>query len=244
MREHSLIATFVGRFRIMKRILSTILISCLALGISPYAASAAIKPGSACKKEGQVSTVSGKKYTCINKSKKLVWDKGVKSNSSDEGISVDKNLFSVDVTVPASFYEGTKITQEELSADAAKKGYGKAKLNADGSVSFRMSKSQHKAALADMKKSVDDYIQETVNDSPKIFREITYNKKISEFSVSVNKANFEEDFAAGMIGFGIGILSMFYQMFDGAGENPKTVIKIIDQSTGKVFDTHTWPEKD
>ena len=228
----------------MKRILSTILISCLTLGISPYAASAAIKPGLSCKKEGQVSTESGTKYTCISKSKKLVWDKGVKSNSSDKGITVDKNLFSVNVTVPASFYEGTKITQDELDADTAKKGYGKAKLNADGSVSFRMSKSQHKASLADMKKSVDDFIQETVNDSPTIFREITYNKKISEFSVSVNKANFEEDFSAGMIGWGIGILSMFYQMFDGAGENPKTVIKLIDQSTGKVFDTQTWPEKD
>ena len=38
---------------------------------------AAVKPGSVCKKVGQISTVSGKKYTCVKKGKALVWDKGV-----------------------------------------------------------------------------------------------------------------------------------------------------------------------
>ena len=37
---------------------------------------AAVKPGSVCKKSGQTTTVSGKKYTCIKLGKKLVWDKG------------------------------------------------------------------------------------------------------------------------------------------------------------------------
>ena len=226
------------------RLIGVLTILVLSVSATAVPVSAAVKAGAKCKVVGQIKVKKNEEFTCIAKGKKLVWDKGVKSNSSDKGITVDKNLFSVNVTVPASFYAGTKITQDELNADTAKKGYGKAKLNADGSVSFRMSKSQHKAALADMKKSIEDFLQESVNDSPKIFREITYNKKISEFSVSVNKANFEEDFAAGMIGWGIGILSTFYQMFDGAGENPKTVIKIIDQSTGKVFDTQTWPEKD
>lgn len=206
-------------------------------------ASAAPKPGSSCKPVGQIVTSSGKKYTCIKKSGILVWDNGLKSDSSEKGVTVDKNLFSVDVTVPASFYEDTKLTQEELSADAAKKGYGNAKLNKDGSVTFRMSKSQHQKAVAEMKKSVDDYIQETVNESPKIFRLITYNKDMTEFNVSVNRAEFENDFGAGMISFGIGILSSFYQMFSGGMPNPKTEIKISDVTTGKVFSTQKYPEK-
>jgi hypothetical protein len=155
--------------------IALLLISTLALGINLSPASAAVKPGSSCKSEGQITTTSGKKYTCVKKGKKLVWSKGVKSTSVDDGISVDKNLFSVDVTIPASFYEDQKLSQAELDADAAKKGYGKAKLNSDGSVSFRMSKAQHKAALDDMKKSVDDYIQESVNASPKIFKKIYVN---------------------------------------------------------------------
>ena len=227
----------------IKRALATILISCLTVGINPYSASAAVKPGSACAKEGQVRTESGKKYTCIKKNKKLVWNNGVKSGTSDQGITVDKNLFSVDVTLPASFYEGENMTQAKLNADAAKKGYGKATLNKDGTVTLRMSKAEHSKAVAEMKKSVDDYIRETVNDSPEVFREITYNKSMTEFNISVNKAKFEEDLASGMIGFGIGMLSSFYQMFNGT-ENPKTAIKLIDASTGKVFDTQNWPPKD
>ena len=208
-----------------------------------YPASAAVNPGATCKKNGQVSTSSGKTYTCVKKSGKLIWNKGVKADSSDQGITVDKNLFSVDVTIPASFYEDTKLTQAELDADAAKKGYGKAKLNSDGSVSFRMSKAQHKAALTEMKKSVDDYIQESVNESPKIFKKISYNSNLTEFNISVDKAGFENDFAAGFIGLGIAFQASFYQMFNGT-QTPKTTLKLIDVSTGNVFDTQQWPEKE
>ena len=226
-----------------KRSIAILIISSLALGMNLSPASAAVKPGSSCKSEGQITTTSGKKYTCVKKGKKLVWSKGVKSTSVDDGISVDKNLFSVDVTIPASFYEDQKLSQAELDADAAKKGYGKAKLNSDGSVSFRMSKAQHKAALADMKKSVDDYIQESVNESPKIFKKISYNSNMTEFNISVDKANYENDLGAGFIGLGIAFQASFYQMFNGT-QTPKTELKIIDASTGKVFDTQQWPEKE
>ena len=48
----------------------------LALVVAP-SASAAVKEGAACKKAGQSSTVSGRKFTCVKKSGKLVWNKGV-----------------------------------------------------------------------------------------------------------------------------------------------------------------------
>lgn len=48
----------------------------LALVIAPPA-SASVKEGAACKKAGQSSTLSGRKFTCIKKSGKLVWNKGV-----------------------------------------------------------------------------------------------------------------------------------------------------------------------
>jgi cytochrome b involved in lipid metabolism len=48
----------------------------LTLVIAPPA-SASVKEGAACKKAGQSSTVSGRKFTCIKKSGKLVWNKGV-----------------------------------------------------------------------------------------------------------------------------------------------------------------------
>jgi cytochrome b involved in lipid metabolism len=48
----------------------------LTLVIAPPA-SASVKEGAVCKKAGQSSTVSGRKFTCIKKSGKLVWNKGV-----------------------------------------------------------------------------------------------------------------------------------------------------------------------
>jgi len=62
----------------MKRISATIIIGCLVLLLNLSTATAAVKPGTACKKLGQISTSAGIKYTCIKSGKKFVWSKGVK----------------------------------------------------------------------------------------------------------------------------------------------------------------------
>ena len=243
-KQDELRVDYFDKVVVMKRLLTTILISSLTLGLGLQSTSAAVKAGSACKKLGSKSTASGKTYTCIKKGNKLIWNNGVKSKSSDAGVSVDKNLLSVVVTIPASFYEGTKVTQESLNADATKNGTGKATLNADGSVTWRMSRAEHTKIMADMKKSVDDYIQEAVDDSPSIFREITYDKNMTEFKILVNQAKYEEDFSVGFVGFGIGILASFYQMFNSGVKDPKIVMRLIDADTGKVFETQNFPPKD
>jgi len=43
----------------------------------PFPAIAAVKAGTACAKVGISSTTAGKKFTCINSGKKLIWNKGV-----------------------------------------------------------------------------------------------------------------------------------------------------------------------
>jgi len=58
----------------MKRTLALVLIASFTVGASPSISNAVVKVGAACKKEGRVSTNLGKKYTCIKKSKKLVWN--------------------------------------------------------------------------------------------------------------------------------------------------------------------------
>jgi hypothetical protein len=61
----------------MKRLFATILIGCLVLALNLSTATAAVKPGTTCKKIGQISTSAGIKYTCIKSGKKLVWNRGV-----------------------------------------------------------------------------------------------------------------------------------------------------------------------
>jgi hypothetical protein len=66
----------------MKRVSATIVIGCLLLSLNLSTATAAVKPGTACKKLGQISTSAGIKYTCIKSGKKLVWSKGVGTKSA------------------------------------------------------------------------------------------------------------------------------------------------------------------
>jgi cytochrome b involved in lipid metabolism len=56
----------------------------LAVVVAPVS-TAAVKEGAACKKAGQTSTVSGRKFTCVKKGSKLVWNKGVAVKSAPSG---------------------------------------------------------------------------------------------------------------------------------------------------------------
>jgi len=60
----------------MRLFLTSAMVTGLALS-TVQSAHAVIKPGSACKKVGQVALDSKKVYTCLKSGKKLVWSKGV-----------------------------------------------------------------------------------------------------------------------------------------------------------------------
>ena len=66
----------------MKRVAATIAIACLVLTLNLSDVTAAVKPGTTCKKPGQISVSAGIKYTCIKSGKKLVWSKGFGTNST------------------------------------------------------------------------------------------------------------------------------------------------------------------
>ena len=66
----------------MKRAFATIVIGSLVLTLNLSTAAAAVKPGTTCKKLGQISTSAGIKYTCIKSGKKLLWNKGVGTKST------------------------------------------------------------------------------------------------------------------------------------------------------------------
>ena len=70
----------------MKSVLRIILLISLLTSLVNPAASAAIKPGSVCKKLNNVSTVAGFKYTCVKQGKKLIWIKGERIYKSEVAI--------------------------------------------------------------------------------------------------------------------------------------------------------------
>jgi len=90
----------------MKRVFATIVIGCLVLTLNLSTATAAAKPGTTCKKLGQVSASAGIKYTCIKSGSKLIWNKGVstannsktQSNSNATGDEIES--LPIDPTAP------------------------------------------------------------------------------------------------------------------------------------------------
>lgn len=96
-------------------------IACLfILATTSISASAAVKPGTTCKKAGQTSTINGIKYTCVKSGKKLVWNKGVALKALPKPSVAPTPTPSV-APAPAKFEPwGTNIDSKMLSDEAQK----------------------------------------------------------------------------------------------------------------------------
>jgi len=69
-----------------------LLLAVAFLGFLSFSANAAIKPGSTCKKLGQISFATDKKYTCIKSGNKLIWKMIMMNKVSKPTISIKEPL--------------------------------------------------------------------------------------------------------------------------------------------------------
>lgn len=166
---------------------------------------------------------------------------GVPEDGKQTGIEVDKGLLNVEITLPASFFQGDP---EQAIANAKANGVSEAVVNEDGSVTYKMSKATHEKMLKDMKDQAVQTIEEFVNDEELAsIRDIEYNDKLSEYTVIVDRAAYENSFD-GFIVLGLGMQGMFYQAFDGVpSEKQKVTINVKDQATGEIFHSVVFPDQ-
>ena len=162
--------------------------------------------------------------------------------NSGESLDVDKGIFNVDITLPASFFEDS--TEEEIIAGAKEQGITEAVVHEDGSVTYTMSKSKHKEMMKELGDSVVSTIDDIVNSGDYTsIKEISYNKDFTEFDVKVNRQQYEEGFDGFAI-FGLVIGSTYYSAFDGkSGEDLQIVFNMIDETTGEIYDTAIYPDE-
>lgn len=73
-------------------------------------------------------------------------------------VEVEQKLLSVEITVPADFVGET--TQADLDANVSAGKFLSAKLNDDGSVTYKMTKGQHKEAMEGIKESIVEALDE------------------------------------------------------------------------------------
>lgn len=168
-------------------------------------------------------------------------DKSTQEDNKTEEMAVDKGLLNVEVTIPASFLEGEDI--DSVIAQAKEDGIKDVKKNDDGSVTYKMTKAQHKEMMKEMKASVTEYADSLINDEdfPSI-QDIQHNDDFSKFTIEVDKEVFENSFD-GFATLGLVMSGMFYQLYDGVDADKLNVtIDTVDQSTGEVFSTVNYPE--
>ena len=98
-------------------------------------------------------------------------------------VETENGILTVSITFPADFVpEGT--TQESIDREAGET-YISGKLNEDGSVTYKMTKKQHKTMLDAMAQSLDESLQEMVDSEDYTITEITHNKDFTQFDVKV-----------------------------------------------------------
>ena len=106
----------------------------LALVVAP-SASAAVKEGAACKKAGQSSTVSGRKFTCVKKGSKLVWNKGVVIKSAPTASATAAASAAPAAPAMSATPMATKSAEPSKSAAPVAAGYTMERVKANGTTS-------------------------------------------------------------------------------------------------------------
>lgn len=158
-----------------------------------------------------------------------------------EAVNVDKGLLNVELTLPASFFEGEDI--DTVIAEAKKEGVSEVTKNEDGSLTYKMPKSEHKKMMTEMGTSITESIEEMKSSEDYVsIKDVTHNKSYTEFTLLVDKESYENSMDGFSI-FGLGLQGSMYQMFNGANpEDYKVTVSVKDEVTGEVFDEVIYPD--
>lgn len=168
-----------------------------------------------------------------------------KKNSSDEESSesqvvVDESLLTVDVNIPASFFDEEDPATAELTEEQKADGYKSAKVNDDGSVTYTIKKSSWKKILADYKeeliKSLNDIAAS--DDYPSI-KKVTFNDDFTKIVLDVDKDQYENSFDS-FANLTIYISVAYYQIF--SQKEAACSIAARDISSGKTFSVANYPD--
>lgn len=203
----------------MKRLVSVLLCLSIIGGIA------------ACSKETKITKSSDEATTTTT-------TQDTNDTMSDDEISaigdidVDEGLLSVTVTIPADLV-GEGESQETVDKTVAEMGYISGTYNADGSVTYTMTKAKHKEALKELSESLDKSLQEIVDSEeyPNIV-EITHNDDYTDFTIKYkgDEVGLGDSFTLLVYYYAGG----FYGVF--SGNKPDNVhVTFVNADTGEII---------
>lgn len=171
-----------------------------------------------------------------NTASKSSAEAGEAQETEENGLSAEKNLLSVEVTIPASLLDGSEST--ELTDEAKSHGIKDITQNEDGSITMKMTKDAHQELLDSVKASIDETINSLLADKENCpsFDSITYNDNVTVFDVNVDPATYGglQAFSA----FALYLSGNMYQALNAVPENElKTVVNFVNKDTGEVIES-------
>ncbi len=156
-------------------------------------------------------------------------------------IEVDRSLLSVEITIPASLASETDV--DGLVSDFSAEGIdvSDARQNADGSITYKMSRGDHRRLLTSLRESFVESFEEADEDFDSV-QSITFNDDLTRFRITVDRPAFENSFD-GFVVFLPLFAAGIYAAFDGRDpEGMRIDIDYIDAATGEVYDTFVAPD--
>lgn len=172
----------------------------------------------------------------------VVSDAAASTSASEDGLNVEKNIFSVTLTYPASMVdEGT--TQDSLNNEVSGiDGIKSATLNEDGSVTYIMTKAYHKQIMDDMAQTIDESMAEMVGseDYPN-FTKVEANEDYTVFTVTTKSKALSLDESLSLLQFYTE--GAFYNVVSG-NDADSIHVDFVNADTGEIIDGGTQSLKD
>ncbi len=146
-------------------------------------------------------------------------------------VEVDQNLLTVEITIPSDYVGET--TQEKIDEGVKENGFISGELNSDGSVTYKMTKSQHKELLSKIKETIDSQLSDMIGseDYPNFvnietdddYRNFTITTKSTELGLSESMSTLIFYMCGGM-----------YASFSGEAVD-NIHVDFVNEETGEVI---------
>jgi len=192
----------------------------------------------ACSSTEQTQTTQNENEPVKKKENQAKEEQG---QEEEKPIEVDKGLMNVEVTLPASLFQGEEL--DRVIAEAKAAGIGEVSKNSDGSITYTMSKAKHEEMMMQMEKDLIRSIEEMKDNADLVsVQDITHNQSFSEFTLVVDKEAYKKGFD-GFAVLGLGISGMFYGILNGVDpDENKITIFVVDEATQEVFEEMVYPD--
>lgn len=149
-----------------------------------------------------------------------------------EGIEVELKDSETELNIPADFIG--PVTQEDLSQIASDAGYSYATLNEDGSVTMRMSPSQHLELLEGLADYINERLEDmTVSGEYPAFGEISADKDFTVFTIVLSSEKQETSNSLSAMTFFM--YGKLYAAFSGKEPEPIHV-EYVSGDSGRVIE--------